>query len=116
MNAADTLDLPMSPPREERRVNAERLSFPLPMVVAIVGTALAVSGGEYVANASMRSDVRDISTRIELQSKLKDERDENFRAAMTALSDQVKELRGESKLLQLQYQQIQLEMTKKAQK
>ncbi len=73
----------MSPTREERRVNAEQISFPLPMVFAMLAaiavTAFAVGGLQYVLTSSdravlaqMQSDIRDIHTQMNAQEKIHD--------------------------------------------
>ncbi len=86
------MSVAMAPPREDK-TDASRLSFPLPMVFAIVGTAISVAGAQYVAQAGLRSDVRDILTRMEMQTKvdaeatkLKDERFEQIRKEVDSLT------------------------------
>ncbi len=69
---------PVSPTREARVTDASRLSFPLQLVIAIVvGCVTIVSGqalldrGRTEAQMQIQSDVRDILTRMEYESKLK---------------------------------------------
>jgi hypothetical protein len=45
-----------------RSQDASKLSFPLQVVITIIGVVLAV----YASQASVRSDIRDILTRLEL--------------------------------------------------
>jgi len=47
---------------ERRNNDASKLSFPLQLVIMIIGTVIAV----YASQASVRSDIRDILTRLEL--------------------------------------------------
>ncbi len=100
-------------PQRDRRVNAAGLTFPLQLVLAIVVTALSVGGGIWATNSGMRSDVRDILTRMDYQAKLEDERGRSQDLQRQAMSESIKELRGQVKLLELQYQQIQLALGRK---
>lgn len=69
----------VTPPRESRSsdVSVSRLTLTLPMVGIIVGTALSVTGAQYIAQAGqreaqaiMQSDIRDMRTRMEYEAKL----------------------------------------------
>jgi len=58
---------------ERRSTDASKLSFPLQLVILIVGTVLAGYASNYAGQSSIRSDqaqirsdVRDILTRLEL--------------------------------------------------
>ncbi len=86
----------MSPPREDRRVNAEQISFPLPMVLAMVAaiaaTAFAVGGVQYLVTSSdrallsqMQSDIRDIHTQMDAQSKIHELEKQLLDAQLTAM-------------------------------
>lgn len=90
----------VSPPREEKTVTAERLSFPLPMVAAIVATAVAVSGAQYLAQAGLRSDVRDILTRMELQAKIDESSAKALDAKFMDMKEKVDALTREDRLRQ----------------
>lgn len=66
----------------DSRHDASKLSFPLQLVIAILGVTGAIWASQY----SLRSDVRDIRTRIELQEsidgaqiKLQEERAQQLR-------------------------------------
>lgn len=82
----------VTPTRDDqnrRSTDASKLTFPLQMVIVIVGGILATVGAFWVATSSLRSDVRDILTRMELQTqteserlKLQDERISDFRNAL----------------------------------
>ena len=74
-------DAALSPPRDDTSTDISRVSMSLPMVAMIVGTAigtaLTMSGAQYIAQASQRSamaqltsDIRDISTRLDAQKEL----------------------------------------------
>lgn len=103
----------MSQPREGRATDASRLMFPLPIVAAIVGTAITVVGGQYIANAGIRdqqreiqSDIRDMKTRMEMQTQIDMARNDARLSDMKSQSDSIGELRRLTQLLQLQYQSL----------
>jgi hypothetical protein len=63
-----------------RATDASRLTFPLQLVIIIVGgvfsLTVAMTGAFWVANSSIRSDVRDILTRMDLRDeKIRDMKD-----------------------------------------
>lgn len=77
---------------EERTLDAARLSFPAQLVVTIVATALTVFGSVWVTQASLKSevvsvksDVRNVMTRMESQRELDAERSAYVREALDAL-------------------------------
>lgn len=74
----DTMD-------EEHSLDAARLSFPAHLVITIVATVVAVAGSVWVAQAGLKSDVRDIMTRMEAQRDLEAERSAAVREALDAL-------------------------------
>ena len=47
-----------------------RLTFPVQTVLAIIMATLAVSGGVYASQYSMRSDLRDLSTQMTMQRQI----------------------------------------------
>lgn len=68
-------------PRETRATDVSRLNFPLQFVIMVVGAALAAYGAVWQANtdsrqtmAELRGEIRLISTQLEYQGKLWDER------------------------------------------
>ncbi len=127
MNAVTTFPehtVDMSPPREERRVNAEQLSFPMPMVLAmlaaIAATAFAVGGMQYLATSSdrearfqMQSDIRSIVQRLDAQSQI-DAANKRADAAEADANKQsyestkqaVDSMRGVVQLMQLQIAEL----------
>lgn len=103
----------MTPPREGRATDASRLMFPLPIVAAIVGTAITVVGGQYISNAGIRdqqreiqSDIRDMKTRMEMQAQIDVARNDTRLSDMKSQSDSIAELRRLTQLLQMQYAEI----------
>ncbi len=80
---------PESVAREARSTDIRQVSMTLPMVAAIVCSALTVSGVQYVAQsgqraeqAAMASDIRDIRTRLDAQKENIDLKFENLRLEM----------------------------------
>lgn len=51
-------------------MDASRLSFPLQLVIWLVTTLLTVAGGIWGSTYGLRSDVRDILTRQEMQAEV----------------------------------------------
>ena len=82
----------VTPQREDqtrRATDASRLTFPLQMVIVIVGGILATVGSFWIATSSLRSDVRDILTRMEFQAnrdidwrRLQEERVKDLKEAL----------------------------------
>ena len=91
----------LSPPRSDViPTDASKLSFPLQLVIMIVSGALVL----YVALSGLRSDVRDISTRMDAREKLLDERS-------SQMKDDVDFLKGRDTLRDLQIQEIKEHLT-----
>lgn len=59
----------MSPPRDDRATNVNRITFTAPTVAAIVAAVVGIVGAQYLAQSGMRSDIRDIKTQIEAQKE-----------------------------------------------
>lgn len=86
--------------REGRSTDASKLSFPLQLVIGIVSGTLML----YVALSGLRSDVRDMSTRMEAREKLQDERSTTIRAELDYL-------KGRDTLRDLQIQELKEQLT-----
>ena len=78
---------------ERRNNDASKLSFPLQLVIMIIGTVIAV----YASQASVRSDIRDILTRMDLgrdtqkaQATAQEERINSLRVSMDATAISMK--------------------------
>jgi hypothetical protein len=69
------------PGRGQRYTDGMKISFPLPYIAAIVAAFLAIAGSMW----ALRSDVRDILTRMELQSKLQEERSNAMRESLESM-------------------------------
>lgn len=76
-----------------RSTDASKLSFPLQLVITIIGVVLAV----YASQASVRSDIRDILTRLELgrdttkaQAAAQEERMNGLKASIDSTSATMK--------------------------
>jgi hypothetical protein len=90
----------LTPIREGRSTDASKLSFPLQLVIGIVSGTLML----YVALSGLRSDVRDISTRMEAREKLQDERSTSLKADLDFL-------KGRDTLRDLQIQELKEQIT-----
>lgn len=81
------------PMPERRSTDASKLTFPLQLVVLIVATVVTI----FTSTAGIRSDLRDIGTRLELsrdvakaQSAAADERLANLKASIDSTSATMK--------------------------
>lgn len=74
-----------SVPTTKLSTDASKLSFPLQIVVLIVSIAGTIWASQY----GLRSDVRDILTRMEAQGKLQDERMQTMRETILDLRRRV---------------------------
>ena len=97
----------MALPRDrEARVptttDASKLSFPLQLVIVIVTAFAAMWASTY----SLRSDVRDILTRMEAQGKLVELQSRALEERMNAQKDDINEMKRRLELVQLQYQSL----------
>lgn len=94
----------VSPPKST--TDATRLSFPIGWVAAIVLTVGGFGVQQAMSLAAMRSDVRDILTRMEMQARLQesDKRAQDLIFETTGKS--VEQLRAQTQLLQLQYAEL----------
>ncbi len=107
-----------SPDDQGRRAtDASRLTFDLRLVVTIVASVIAITmavvGAFWVATSAIRSDVRDILTRMEMsartdveKSKSQELRDSILRDQIGALRDQMSASERRQELLRLEFQQL----------
>lgn len=105
----------VTPPRDESRrgADASKLTFPLQLVILIVGGIFATTGAFWVSTSVMRSDVRDILTRMDMQSRLETEkskaqeiRDSTLHEQINALGAQISAGERRQELLRLEFQQL----------
>lgn len=87
-------------PTREKSVEAERLTFTLPMVAAMLAaiatTAFAVGGLQYLgtsayreAQTQMQSDIRDIRTQMNAQVEAKKQEQENLDLRFSLMKSQI---------------------------
>lgn len=76
-----------------------KLSFPLQLVIQIVALAIAA----WAASMGLRSDVRDLSTRIELKDEIREK-------ASTAMTTQLEKQGAAIRMLDLQMQELAKQM------
>ncbi len=95
--------------REEKTTDASKLSFPIQMVIMIVGAFLSAFGAMQLSTSTMKSDIRDMRTRLEMQSEV-DKASERVRSmqnevlekAMKTMDATMVELKQQSQLHNLQ--------------
>ncbi len=100
-------------PREIRATDVSKLSFPIQIVIAIVVSAVSASGtiwmtqrGNEKEQAAMRSDIRDVLTRMQGQSDL-DAANRRLQELQTnQMKESIDELRRQTQLLEIQYRQL----------
>gem|GEM_PF-5293215 len=83
------------------------------IVGGLITIALTVSGAFWIATSTLRSDVRDILTRMEMQARTEVEksetqkmRDAALRDQMSVLSTQISAAERRQELLRLEFQQL----------
>jgi hypothetical protein len=118
LESTETNDVTTS--REGRSTDAARLTFPLQLVMVIIGSILsaaisgwAFSSGIKQSQFDMQSDMRELRTRMEMQLQIDTARNESRTIEIKAQSDSIAELRRLTQLLQLQYQALEASRVKK---
>lgn len=86
-----------------READASRLSFPMQLVVLVVTTAISVALSVTGTTWSIRSDVRDVATRMEL-------RDETYRKDQDDMKAQIRQLSSRYEMLQVTINELQLSL------
>ena len=92
-------------PPTPREADASRLSFPMQLVVLVVTTAISVALSVTGTTWSIRSDVRDVATRLEL-------REENYRKDQDALQGQMRQLSARYEMLQVDVNDLKLALAR----
>lgn len=87
-----TLNIFNAPPAEEgmepehgNSLDVSRLSFPAQLVITLVTTAVTIAGSVWITAGGLKSDVRDIVTRMEAQRELESERAASVRESLDSL-------------------------------
>lgn len=70
---------------ESPEVSAERLSFPLKVVISLIGSALGVCVFILSITWELRSDIRDINTNLRAAEQLQSERLSNIREQLGSI-------------------------------
>lgn len=87
-------------------VDVAKLRFTPPTVAMILSCCITVAGGMWASTYSLRSDVRNILTNMELQTRLQDERNTRAEKSIDSLTRQVE-------LLKYEQQRLREDVTKK---
>jgi hypothetical protein len=99
-----------------RQQDASTLTFPIQMVVLITTTVLTVAGAVYGSQAGIRSDLRDIRTRMDIAAEankeLRDAEGRTVAAREAEARSRVDAVDKRLKLLELQFQQLQADVIK----
>lgn len=69
----------------DNAVDATRLSFPAQLVILMITTSLTIAGSVWLTQAGLKSDVRDIVTRMDAQRQIEAERSAGIRDALASL-------------------------------
>lgn len=111
--SAPSIEAEVSPTREGRATDASRLTFPVQMMIgAIVMTVTIVGGIRYYADeldksiSAQASDLRDIRTRMEMQTQVDIARNEARIAEMKSQNEAINDLRRITQMLQIQYSEL----------
>lgn len=75
----------MSPPREGRSTDVSKLTFPLPMAIALVTAAIAIAAGVW----QIQSQVSLITARIDHEREIRVEREKYLDARFAALEAKI---------------------------
>ncbi len=93
---------PQRDDRPARATDASKLTFPLQLVIQIA----ALLGAFWMVTSSLRSDVRDILTRMEMQSRTDAEKASVLHDQITSLAGQISAAERRQELLRLEFQQL----------
>lgn len=65
--------------------DVSKMKLPLPLVAVVVGGVLSTVGGMWASTAGIRSDMRDIKTRMEMQAEVDRSRNDNLRESVESM-------------------------------
>lgn len=109
----DEEDADVPPPVTRPTNDASRLSFPVQMVVAIVFASLSAAGTVWATQSSstaqqsaLRSDVRDILTRMELQAKIAEAQSKLQEERTASMAKNISAVEARLQLYQYELQQF----------
>jgi hypothetical protein len=94
----------VTPAREARSTDVRALSFPMQIVVAIVTATVIGSGAVWAVTSGLRSDVRDILTRMQMQDEVSKSQRQLQDERMKSLGEQVQDLKRRVELMQYEVQ------------
>lgn len=93
-----------------RSTDAAGITFSLQLVIMIVAGIIGTTGAFWVATAALRSDVRDILTRMEDRVKNDDLRDSVQKEQYTEMNQKLLSQQRQYELLRLEFQQLREQM------
>lgn len=98
--------------RQPQHTDAQRLTFPLQLVVLIVSSAMASGLSVWVSLSTLKSDVRDIRTRMELTATINAAEAKLLTDRWSQLQESVKGLEKEQRMQQLEMTSLREEILK----
>ena len=84
--------------------DARKLTLPVREVVMVVVVGITAAASVWSANASLRSDVRDILTRMEAQRQLEDEKARLQDERLNQMRDAIQDMKRRQELQQYELQ------------
>lgn len=99
-------DVEVVNPRPARSTDATRLKFPLELVIIIVSAALSAAGGMWAVSYGLRSDVRDILTRMQAQEQIESEKAKLLDERFQTLRETVQDMKRRVELQQYEVQRL----------
>lgn len=97
------------PGPDEKEVSVSRLSFPMQLTISLVSTAVVVVTTILGTTGTIRSDVRDIATRMELRETM-------YREKFQGLEEQLADQKRQLQLLQVNFDEFRVDFYRKAKK
>jgi hypothetical protein len=103
-------ETPMARVAATQETSAAKISVPIQMFIAAIGTAVVLGGAFWQATGGVRSRLDVMAAKQDAAAEIARVRDDNTKAQLELLKDDLKSLRGKMDLLQLQQQQQQLDL------
>lgn len=91
-------------------MDASKLTFPLQIVIVIIGGIIATTGAFWVSTSALRSDVRDILTRMEMQQRGEADKAIALHEQFTTLGAQISATERRQELLRLEFEKLREEV------
>lgn len=110
----------MSEPRTARSTDASRLTFPVQMVIAMIVMTVSIIGAVYGMTNGIRDSqfkteltMRELQTRMDMQQRVNDAETKAQGVIFENMKSTVEQLRAQVQLLQLQYAELNKQISAK---